>query len=93
MRDTTTGGMTAAQLSRRGRLGALTRLSRESTSTMTAAACQANKDIFERRVDPDGVLAPEERRRRAAAARTAHMLKLGILSGRARREKTAKGGR
>ena len=39
---------------------------------------------FEREVDPDGLLEPEERARRAAHARAAHFARLAYLSARAR---------
>ena len=40
---------------------------------------------FERQVDPDGLLTPEERRRRALHARRAHMARLALASARSRR--------
>src|SRR5947207_3276849 len=40
---------------------------------------------FEREVDPDGVLAPDERARRAAHRMKAHMLRLGLRSAQVRR--------
>ena len=39
---------------------------------------------FEDKVDPDGVLPPNERLRRAEAARRAHMVSLAFKSSRAR---------
>jgi len=42
---------------------------------------------FERQVDPDGQLTPEERRRRALHARRAHMARLALASARSRRAK------
>jgi hypothetical protein len=44
---------------------------------------------FELQVDPDGLLTPEDRRRRALLARRAHMARLSLASVRSRR---AKGG-
>ncbi|MFV2177627.1 hypothetical protein ACFHW2_14475 [Actinomadura sp. LOL_016] len=41
---------------------------------------------FEREVDPDGVLAPEERRVRAELAKRAYMLKLAKRSAQARKK-------
>ena len=41
--------------------------------TSTKAATQAFLERFERQVDPDGVLTPEERTRRAALARKSYM--------------------
>jgi len=43
-------------------------------------------DRFEREVDPDGVLPPEERRRRAEHARKAYFLRLALASSKARRK-------
>ncbi len=40
---------------------------------------------FEREVDPDGVLPPEERARRAAHARKAYFARLALASAKARR--------
>ena len=42
---------------------------------------------FEKQVDPDGLLPPEERAKRAAHAKTLHYLQLGRKSGEARRKK------
>jgi hypothetical protein len=42
---------------------------------------------FERQIDPDGLLTPEERRRRAMHARRAHMARLALASARSRRAK------
>ncbi|QIZ39478.1 hypothetical protein FDZ84_13100 [Saccharopolyspora sp. ASAGF58] len=51
----------------------------------TAPARRASLDRFERQVDPDGVLAPEERARRAASARKAYFHALALKSAKARR--------
>lgn len=48
-------------------------------------ASPAGLGYYETRVDPDGVLEPEERRRRAQHLRTAHMKRLAMKSARARR--------
>lgn len=53
-------------------------------SAATAKARQAANDRFERQVDPEGVLAPEERAKRAAQARRAHMQKMSLAAARAR---------
>lgn len=44
-------------------------------------------DKFEREVDPDGVLAPAERARRAAHARKAYFARLALKSAQARRRR------
>ena len=43
-------------------------------------------DRFEREVDPDGVLSPEERARRAGHARKAYFTRLALQSAKARRK-------
>ena len=53
----------------------------------TAPARRAFLDRFEREVDPDGVLKPEERARRAEHARKAYFLKLALASAAARRRR------
>jgi hypothetical protein len=53
----------------------------------TAPARRAFLDRFEREVDPDRVLKPEERARRAEHARKAYFLKLALASAAARRRR------
>jgi hypothetical protein len=43
-------------------------------------------DRFERQVDPDGTLKPEERARRAGHARKAYFTRLALRSAQARRQ-------
>lgn len=54
-----------------------------------AAATQAARDglqaRFEREVDPEGRLTPDERARRAENAKRAHFQRLALASARARR--------
>ena len=50
----------------------------------TAPARQAFLDRFEREVDPEGVLPPAERARRAEHARKAYFARLGLASAKAR---------
>ena len=57
----------------------------------TAAARAAFLSRFEREVDPDGLLEPDERARRAEHAKKACFLKLALASRKARANK--KGGR
>lgn len=74
------------------RIAILTRWSREDGR---AAAAQAQAGLmrrFEREVDPDGELTPEERHRRAESARRAHMLRLSAKSAKVRRERKAAAG-
>jgi hypothetical protein len=54
-------------------------------SARTRPARQAFLKRFEREVDPEGMLPPDERRRRAEHAMRAHMLRLAKRSVQARR--------
>lgn len=51
----------------------------------TAPAREAFLERFEREVDPDGVLDPVERSRRAESKRKAYFARLALKSARARR--------
>jgi len=53
----------------------------------TLAARTAFLSRFEREVDPDGVLEPQERARRAEHAKKAYFLKLALASSKARKKK------
>jgi hypothetical protein len=55
----------------------------------TAPARRAFLDRFEREVDPDGVLPPAERARRAEHARKSYFLALALKSAQARRKGVA----
>jgi hypothetical protein len=57
----------------------------------TAPARAAFLSRFEREVDPDGVLEPDERARRAEHAKKAYFLKLALASRKARAKKPAGG--
>jgi hypothetical protein len=57
----------------------------------TAPARAAFLSRFEREVDPDGVLDPEERARRAEHAKKAYFLRLALASRKARAKKRAGG--
>lgn len=52
----------------------------------TAPARRAFLDRFERQVDPDGILPPAERAKRAEHARKAYFLALALKSSQARRK-------
>ncbi len=79
--------MTPAERSLRSRLGAYALHAAGKTNTEPARA--AFLDRFIREVDPDHVLAPAERARRAEAARRAHFTRLALASVRARQRKGA----
>jgi hypothetical protein len=53
----------------------------------TAPARKAALDRFERLVDPDGNLPPEQRAKQAAKARQAHMQAMSLKAAAARRKK------
>jgi hypothetical protein len=55
-------------------------------SARTAPARRALLDRFERQVDPDGLLSPAERARRAGHARKAYFARLALQSAQARRK-------
>lgn len=57
--------------------------------TSTKEATRAFLERFERQVDPDGVLTPEERTRRALFARKGYMSLLAFKAARAKRLKVA----
>jgi hypothetical protein len=73
----------------RGRMGGLATSSRHDTRKTTARARAVFRSSFEREVDPEGVLTPAERARRAEAARKLHYTKLAHLAAKKRREKSA----
>ena len=77
--------LTPEQRALRARVAAHTRWSQtEDPTAATAPARRAFLDRFERQVDPDGRLDPQERTRRAEHARKAHMARLALRSARAR---------
>ncbi len=76
--------MTPQQRAAWGRVGGLTAQSRHGGAAMTAAARAAFRSKWERVVDPEGVLDPQERAIRAEQAMHAHMLRLALASAQAR---------
>ena len=70
----------------RARIGGHSKWAKTSDRTAaTATARQAFLNRFEKQVDPDGVLDPAERARRAESARKAHFTRLALRSAQARR--------
>src|SRR5205823_2418403 len=67
-----------------GRIGAEELHSRYDSKKLTANARRAFLDRFERQVDPDRVLDPRERSRRAEHAKRAYFLRLAKASAKAR---------
>lgn len=71
------------------RVAAHARWSRENPHDPAGPLPRARKAFdarFEREVDPDGVLTPEERARRAGHARKAYFTRLALKSAQARRK-------
>lgn len=77
--------LSPSEASLRGRIGALRLHATHDPRVTTANARAAFLSRFEREIDPDGLLGPAERARRAALARRAYFAKLSLLSARARR--------
>lgn len=78
--------MTPAQRSLRSRIAAHTSWANTGDRTArTSNARKASMDRFEKQVDPEGVLPPEERRQRAASAASAHFSRMAMASAAARR--------
>lgn len=82
--------LTPEQRSQRARIAAHSRWSREDPIP-TAIRGQAGLTArFEREIDPDGILPPAERARRAEHARKAHFARLALKSAKARSARKAK---
>ena len=69
----------------RGRIGAYAMHAHYDARRTTSAARAAFLARFEREVDPDGVLSPDERARRAEHARKAYFARLAYRSALSRR--------
>lgn len=78
--------LTPSERSLRARLAAHTLHSRVDSVAHTEPARTAFLAKFEKDVDPDGVLTPTERARRAEQARKAHFTRLALKSAQARRK-------
>ncbi|MDQ1304506.1 MAG: hypothetical protein QG671_333 [Actinomycetota bacterium] len=72
----------------RSRIGGHAKWAKEpDRSAATAKARRAQLDRFDKQVDPDGVLTPQERAKRAESARKEYYTRLAFLSAQARRRK------
>ena len=80
--------LTPEQRSHRARIAAHTLHGSRDPLKHTEPARKAFLEGFEHRADPEGILPPDERKRRAAHLMKAHMYRLSLASSRAR----AKGG-
>jgi len=80
--------MTPEQRVMRARIAAHTRWANTGDrAAATAAARRAAADRWERQVDPDGVLDPDERARRAEHAKRAHFQRMALRSAQSRARK------
>ncbi len=70
-----------------GRIGGHTLQAQYDTTEWRRKGTVALLNSFERKVDPEGLLSPEERERRAGAARKAHFARLAYKSAEARRKR------
>lgn len=78
--------LSPTERSLRARSAAYTRWANTDPAEASAAARRRIEDRFEREVDPDGVLEPSERTRRAQLAKRAYFAKLALKSSQARRK-------
>ena len=80
-------------MSDRSQIARIAANERWAKETDRSAATQAARDAmarkFEDQVDPDRVLSPDERAKRAANARTAHYQRIALKSAQARRARRA----
>jgi hypothetical protein len=84
--------LTPAERSLRSKMAS--HLSWAQTDDRTARTAPARAGFmarFEREVDPEGVLPPAERARRAEQLMRAHMAKLSLAASKAKRQKMARG--
>lgn len=79
--------LSPSERSMRAQKAALTRWAHTDSAEASEAARRRQLDRFEREVDPEGVLPPAERTRRAERARKAYMAGLALKSAKSRRLK------
>lgn len=80
---------TPEQRALRARVAAHAKWAQTDPVEGTAKARKAALDRFDRQVDPEGVLDPAERARRAAHARRSYFLALAARSAESRRRRAA----
>ncbi len=80
---------TPQERSQRARVAAYTMHSKHDSRKITAPARAAALSRFEKQVDPDGILSPDERARRAEHARRAYFIGLARKSAQARKRGAA----
>ncbi len=81
------------EMALRGRIGGHSLHGRYDSRQITAPARAAFLGRFALEADPDGVLDPEERARRAHHLRKAYFAKLALKSAQARRRRAKQGNR
>lgn len=84
-------GLTPAERSMRARAAAHVLHSKVDSRTHTEPARKAFQNRFEREVDPDNLLAPDERARRADQLRKAYYTRLALRSSQVRRARNSGG--
>lgn len=83
--------LTPSERSMRASIAALSRWANTDSKEASEAARRRQLDRFEREVDPDGILDPAERTKRADRSRRAYMQRLALKSAKARRARAAEG--
>jgi hypothetical protein len=84
------GGATNTERTLRARVGAYASWAQTADrSARTAPARKAALDRFEREVDPNGELTPQERAKRAEYSRKAYFARLALRSAQARRRRAS----
>jgi hypothetical protein len=81
--------LTFAQRKLRAQIAANSRWSREDPAPTAARGHAGLLARFEREVDPDGTLSPQERARRTQAALRTHMQRLALRSSQTRAARKA----
>lgn len=76
--------LTPEQRSQRAKAAALSRWANEDPTRQSLVLQRGIRAKFEREVDPNNELTPQERARRADAARKAHMARIALKSSRVR---------
>ena len=79
-------GLSPKERALRGRVGAHRLHATHDPRETTAKSRETFLSRFEIEVDPDGILCPEERLRRAEHAKKAYFARLALASARARRK-------
>jgi hypothetical protein len=87
-----TPGLTPAERTLRARLAAHAMHGRHDVRATTAKARAAFLARFEQQADPEGLLPPGERERRAQQLRSAYFAQLALVSAKARRARRAASG-